>query len=717
MVYIFIEISCTFAKMKRFIITLLLSYTFFYNVYGQEPKHVQAKNRTAISSPESNTKNDSLDFNTHYQVQTSDSSLIKAKQKALIRLSEQAKADSVRNKLPIFGWKASPRLGERTFVESDTSFIDFHQSTIVDGKDVAVSYLGNLGSAAQTKIFFNRPETSRFIFQDAFEYWRKKPEDQVFLNTKVPYSNIFYQESGNKRVSENRFNAALSSNFGKKLNIGMDFDYIYARGFYNSLSNKGVSYDLNSSYIGDKYSMQFFFGFNSLYNRENGGITDPRYITSPNLDELRFSGNSADIPTRLEDTWNKLRGRYFYLNHRYDLGSEEENVRLNDSTIVRRKKHNYIPPASIILTTYYNDQRRRITSDDPRMDNIFNPAIIFPNESIKYEGENINDFMSFYSLKNTLSLAMNEGFRKWVKFGLTAFIEYDVRKYSVPGQAPHLQTKDDENALTLGGILSSDMGKHIKYKASIEKNLLAGDFALKGELSTLFSLKDKDVSAKAKAYIKTISPSYFQNHFSSKYWNWNYDFNDTRRFFVGGEINIPLTHTKISGGVENIQNYIYYDKNGVAAQKSGSVQVISLQLDQQLKAGIFHWDNRMVYQMTSDDDVIPLPDLSWYSNAYISSLIAKVLHFQLGVDGHFYTKYHVPGYNILTMQYYNQRDTKIGNFPIATVYLNLLLKNTRFFIMYYNVASSITNGDSFTVPYYPVNPAGVRLGLAWKFNN
>lgn len=703
--------------MKRLIITIVLTYIVFYGVYGQETKHIQARNVPTVSSNPSKTSNDSLIDKSQPQNTSIDSSMLRIKQKALLRLSEEAKEDSIRRKLPIYGWKVSSRLGERKFVDLDTTFINYHQSTITDGKDVAVSYLGNLGSASETKIFFNRPEASRFIFQDAFTYWRKKPEDQIFLNTKVPYSSIDYQESGNKRVSENRFSATLASNFGKKLNIGMDFDYIYARGFYNSLSNKGVSYDLNSSYIGDKYSMQFFFGFNSLYNRENGGITDSRYITSPNLDELRFSGNSVDIPTRLEDTWNKLRGRYFYLNHRYDLGNEEETVRLNDSTVVTRKKQDYIPPASIILTTYYNDQRRSITSDDQRMDSIFNPTTIFPNETIKYTGENINDYMSFYSLKNTLSLAMNEGFKKWVKFGLTAFIEYDIRKYSIPDKAPHMQIKDDENAFTIGGILSSEMGKHIRYRASIEKNFLAGDFALRGEFTTLFSINDKDVSAKAKAYIKDISPSYFQNHFSSKYWNWNYDFNDTRRYFVGGEINVPHTRTKISGGVENLQNYIYYNKNGIAAQKTGSVQVISLQLDQQLQAGIFHWDNKMVYQMTSDDDVIPLPDLSWYSNAYITGLVAKVLHYQLGVDGHFYTKYHVPGYNILTMQYYNQRDTKIGNFPIATVYLNLLLKNTRFFIMYYNAASSITNGDAFTVPYYPVNPAGIRLGLSWKFNN
>lgn len=651
------------------------------------------------------------------------------KKYAQIRLDERAKADSIRQASRIYGWKISPRLGERIYVEQDTSNITFHQTTLVDGKDVAVSYLGNLGSASQSKIFFNRPESSRFSFMDVFSYWRKNPEDQVFLNTKVPYSNIFYQESGSKQVAENRFIGTLSSNFGKKVNVGLNVDYLYARGFYSYLSNKSISYDLNASYVGDRYSMHAFFGFNNFNTVENGGIIDQLYIKNPDSDILKarsFSGQSVDIPVNLKDTWNKLRGRHFFVTNRYNLGDFEEEYQVNDSTTVFRRKKNYVPPASIILTTHYNDQRRSIISEDPRMDSLFyykvpNQYKISENGNLPLAGVKyiapIDDFMSYYSFKNTLALAMNEGFRDWVKFGLTAFIEYDMRKYSIPEDLPKVQRHEGENVLTVGCMLSKEKGKSLTYKAWGEKNLLDSDFRLEGEVSTTLALKGKDISAKAKAYIKQIKPSFFENNFSTKYWNWNYDFSDIRRVFIGGEIELPFTRTKISGGVENIQNYIYYGPDGFIAQKSGSVQVISLRLDQRLKAGILHWDNQVVYQMTGDDEVIPLPDLSAYSNLYIIATIAKVLHLQLGADVHYHTSYYAPGYNPLTLQFYNQRETKLGNFPLATAYVNLLLKNTRFFLMYYNAAQGMGNGEALTVPYYPVNSRGIRLGLSWKFNN
>ncbi len=148
------------------------------------------------------------------------------------------------------------------------------------------------------------------MFLDAMYLWRKNPEDQYFLNTKVPYTNIFYQSGGGGESQEQRFQAEMSMNAGKKLNVGFDFDYIYSRGFYNSLANKGVSYDFYASYIGDKYKMHAFFHNNNFVILENGGVSDTTYISNPNHPSLEsiYTGKSRDIPTRMEDTRNKMRG-------------------------------------------------------------------------------------------------------------------------------------------------------------------------------------------------------------------------------------------------------------------------------------------------------------------------------------------------------------------------------------------------------------------------
>ncbi|MDR0825628.1 MAG: putative porin [Prevotella sp.] len=648
--------------------------------------------------------------------------------------------DTTKIQVPnIYVWKITPRLGERVFVPRDSAVLDFHQSMLVDGKGVAIGYLGNIGSPAQSKVFFERPETSRFIFMDAMRFWRKNPEDQYFYNTKVPYSEVKYQSGGGGQSAENRFQAELTMNMGKKLNVGFDFDYIYSRGFYTSLSNKEVSYDFYASYIGDKYKMHAFFHNNNLTNIENGGIKDTLYITNPDdpsITNSNFKGNSLDIPTRVKDTWNRLRGRHLYVTNRYDLGDDSEEYQVNDSVVGVRKKKNYIPLASAILTTHYTDQRRRVSTIFSGMDDIY-PSMLWNNDNSEWVNLNnsnkyiadMNDYMSYYSFKNTLALAMNEGFRKWTKFGLTAFAEYDMRKYSMPvfqvnegsvSGIPGFSERVSENALLIGGVLSKEKGRYLRYRATVEKDLLNSDYRLEGEISTMLNIKNKDFAVRGRAYIKNISPSFFQNNFSSKYWNWKRDFDDTHRFYIGGEIDFPelsFSKTKVSGGVENIKGYIYYGENGLPTQKSGDVQVISLRLDQNFEAGILHWDNQVVFQHSEDQVAIPLPKLSIYTNIYLTTKLAKVLTLQLGADAHYHSKYYMPGYDFLTMQFYNQRDMELGNFPITSAYLNLHLKYTRFFVMMYNLTNGMGNSESFSLYRYPVNPRVLKLGISWRFNN
>ena len=648
-------------------------------------------------------------------------------------LEYEAKERGVKSldSLRIYGWKIDSRFGERRWADIDTTFLNFHQAMLMDGNDVSINYLGNIGSPAQSMIFFERPESSRFMFLDAFSYSRKNPEDQIFVNTKIPYSEIFYQSAGDNNSKEERLMVKFTSNFGKRINLGVDFDYVYARGFYTSLYNKQNNYNLYGSYTGDKYKLHAFFANNNFQNSENGGIIDDIYITNPGEPTANsgFNGETLNIPVHMTETWNRLRGRHVFVTNRYDLGNNRELVQIDDSTEVSRLKKDYIAPASAILTTHYTDQRRHLKSNRYEIDDFYGPTYSFNGINYQYPRYDglTNDYMSYYSLKNTLSLAMNEGFRDWVKFGLTAFVEYDTRKYLIPegyntnltaiNPFPGMSYKESEDFLTIGGVLSKEEGRHLRYKASAEKNIIGSDFRLQGELATTIDFKSKDVLVKAEAYIKGIQPSFFQNKFSSKLAGWNNDFSDTRRVFLGGEINIPQFKTKISGGVENIQNHIYFGPDALIRQNSGNVQILSLKLDQKLQADILHWDNKLVYQATGDEKTIPLPDLSLYSNLYIQTKISKVLDVQLGVDTHIFSKHYLSGYDPLTMQFYNQREKEVGYYPIATAYVNANLKYTRIFLMMYNVADGMGNSESFTTLHYPLNPRCFKMGLSWRFNN
>lgn len=651
--------------------------------------------------------------------------------------SDTLNTDSLHRVLPeIPSWHIDPRFGERYVVEMDTLFDGYHQKSLVDGQDVAVGYLGNWGSPAQSKIFFERNETSQFGFLDVFNYYYKTPGKHTFLDIKEPYSNFKYHSGGGRQSKEESLDGIMSLSFNKRFTLGFDINYLYSRGFYNSLSNKQINYSVFSSYITDRYKMHAIFMQNNYTNIENGGLA---FDGTPN-DGFLNSENSRDFVVNLSDTWNRLRGRQFYMNHKYSIGYDEDET------------EKFVPVASIIWASHYADQKRSFTTDQlEALDNFY--SYTEPEDDIErptstsvnnteLSTSSLNDRMSYYSFKNTLSIALNEGFREWVKFGLTGFIEYDTRKYTLPGLYYPSLTLDEysQNSTVIGGLLSKQKGEHLRYNLYADLGVLGynkGELRLKADITTQFKIKDRDVVVKANAYVKNLKPTFFETNYVSRYYNWTDNaeiaessnrfgevlkLDDIKRSFVGGEIYVPSTRTRLSGGVENIENYIYYDRandNAKVTMSSAAenIQVLSLRLDQKFKVGVLNFNNQLVFQHSSNDLIIPLPKLSLYSNLYLQFKVANVLDMQFGIDAHFHTKYFAPGYDPALLQFHNQHEREIGSFPISTVYANFHLKRTRFFVMMYNVGSKITDKNFFVIDKYPINPMIFKFGLTWNFMN
>lgn len=142
----------------------------------------------------------------------------------------------------IIGYRLTPLLGERYIAPMDTNRLNFGNSTLVEANSLAVGYLANVGSPAQTRIFNERKEERDFIFADAYDYYITTPTNAYFYDTKVPYTQVTYTTGGASQNKMDRLKGVLTMNFGKKINVGGEMDYIYSRGYYNSNGNKLLSY-------------------------------------------------------------------------------------------------------------------------------------------------------------------------------------------------------------------------------------------------------------------------------------------------------------------------------------------------------------------------------------------------------------------------------------------------------------------------------------------
>jgi hypothetical protein len=613
-------------------------------------------------------------------------------------------------------WYLHPRSGDRLVAAMDTLKHNYQQTTIPDGYSVAGGYLGPIGSPFISKIFFERDETSHFPFYDAYRPYNKSPEQHLFYNTRVPYANLTYQTAGSRPVKEQRLKALLTTNFGKRLNAGIEGDLISAKGLYRSQENKHNDWSLFGNYLSDKFESHLLASTSTVKQFENGGITDERFILDPESVGENFS--TGDIPVKFTNTWNKMKTNHLFFSGKYNIG-------YNDRSADSLGSGKFVPVASLVITSHYTGQDRRFLSYDTAQVTIEGQAMqrIDQFYTNRYYNTAVDDSVTFSSFKNSVALSLREGFKPWVKFGLTGYIEHEVRNFSmidsVGGNIG--RSKHRENSLFIGGILNKQQGEHFRFNLQANLGMAGADLGevnLEGEVETAFNLAGKRTELSGHAYLRNITPNYLQKHYHSKYFWWDKELEDVRRAFVGGRLHIPFTNTTVNAGVENLQNYIYFDQERTVAQHAPNVQVLTAGVDQNIRLGVFNWDNRVVYQTSSNQEVIPVPSLSVYSNMYLKALIVNELTFQFGVDAHYHTTYFSPGYEPALLQFYNQREKEIGNYPIATVYVNMHLKQTRFFVMLYNAASAVLKPrEYFSLPNYPVNPMMFKMGLSVDLHN
>ena len=603
------------------------------------------------------------------------------------------------NTIPIglHAWKIEERFGERTPVPVDTLMHGFQNTNDTGGPTGHYSFLGNLGAPRISHVFFERKDPSQFFFYDPYDFTVRKPSDVIYTNTKSPFTNLTYYKQGDGRYGEERFKAYFAVNVNKRLGFGFDIDYTYGRGKYQNQSTALFNGNLFAYYHGDQYEMHFNFINENLKVAENGGITDDRYVTNPlEMAEGERTYETYNIPTNLVDIWNNNTGYHAFLTHRYNLGFYRDVTQENDTVT----KQVFVPVTSFIHSVKVDVDRRKYVSYDVSQNNDY-----FEHN---YLGTDSLDVTRHFSIKNTVGIALREGFNKWAKAGLTAFMSFEHRSF------------------TMTDTITGNPGQRIED---------AGQFTVEGNGDLNFRLFNDTVRLEANAYIKNLNPTFYFRHFHSKHYWWDNDLSKIMRTRIEGKLSIDHWRTQLKAGVENITNYTYLDnasvkytaKNGdvsykndmAVRQHSGSIQVFSATLRQDFKLGILHLDNEVTYQKTSNADVLPLPELVLYHNLYIKFALAKkVLNIEMGADMRYFTQYYAPDYAPAIGQFYLQnRDTryKLGAYPMINGYINLHLKRTRIFVQMYNLLQRDGDKSYFYIPHYPLNPRILKIGISWNF--
>lgn len=232
-------------------------------------------------------------------------------------------------------WTVDEHFGDTKAAVVDTLQHMYMNTTFTEGLRGEYNTLGNMGTARLNRIFIDRRNTQgNFIFTEPYDYIVNPVSDFHFTNTYSPITNITLNSCGDKVTGEDDFKAMFAVNANKRLGAGFRFDYKYGRGYYNAQSTSHFKYTMWASYLGDRYQAHFLFSTNHEKMTENGGITNDDYIKHPEIYTESFATN--EIPTVLEQNWNRLDNQHIFFTHRYNVGFSRK-VKMTEEEIKAKK--------------------------------------------------------------------------------------------------------------------------------------------------------------------------------------------------------------------------------------------------------------------------------------------------------------------------------------------------------------------------------------------
>ena len=710
-------------------------------------------------------------------------------------------------------WTVDTRFGDRKAAVPDTISHMFMNSIFTTGLRGDYTTTGNLGAPRINRIVTDRPFGSQFIFTQPYDFIITPIEQFHFTNTLSPFTNITYNNAGNRTNGEDHLTTKFGVNAGKRLGVGFKFDYLYGRGYYQDQSTAHFNYTMYGSYLGDYYQAHLLMSTNHQKVSENGGITDDNYITHPESYSDKYSTN--EIPTALSQNWNRNDNQHIFLTHRYNLGfsrkvpmteeeikakkfamaSKKENEaqkrkdkatqegRLDDDKTVTlqgrpddakimgaepisQKKDNnrvaldkqaadsllaaekktqvdtawmkkeFVPVTSFIHTLKFDNYRRIYQAYKTPTDFYANTYTV--DEPLT--GDSIYDKTRHYRLKNTFALSLLEGFNKWAKAGLKAFITSELRHFTLPS-ATGIDTYNEHN-LSFGAQLSKKQGKTFHYDAIAETWLTgedAGQLKIDGSADLNFKPFGDTLTLTANGFFYRLNPTFYYRHYHSRHAWWdNTNMSKILHSKIQGILNYQKTRTTLRVAVDEIKNYTYFASSHTITsgkrvnhaitvnQNSGAIHLLTASLSQDFTFGPLNWESVITYQNSSNKTILPVPTLNLYSNVYLRFKIAHVLRCDFGADVRYFTKYYAPDYIPSLGQYAVQTNTnttgsdsrvEIGNYPVVNVYANFHLKHTRFFIMMSHLNAGTGKKIYFYTPHYPLNQSILRFGLSWNFFN
>ncbi len=631
----------------------------------------------------------------------------------------------------IWSWKM---VDDYTFIDTvavDTITSGFQNYDPIFKNSFSNINLGNKGGAYTSNLLSCKDDFNEFIFLNSLRALFIQPEDIQYYNTKVPYTNLTYINAGPGRKSEENFTGFFTQNINKDWNLAIRYNLVSSIGLYNAQKVDNRNFNLYSSYHSPKYSMHAVVTYNSIEHLENGGLADDDHGLITDKEKSDQYKRAEDIPVKYMSASNKINNFQFFYNHSLGIGKIKLNNELPDSIDTEAALgEEYELPVSTVYHSLHVGNYSRVYKID-NLDNYFVEGLLplYGNDYV--DSLQTRDSTSYTFVKNTFQIKFNEEANSLLKFGVRAFLSNEVKYYKF--QKPTVITYDENDVYTpvyghknttlvttyVGGQVFKNLGKNFWWnlggKICVQGYRL-GDIDLQGNINTLYGIFKDTAGIYGRGRILLRSPELFQEKYYSNHFSWDRNFKQEKLINIELGLKIPTRRLKLSWESKVFTDYMYWNSEALPDQTSDVFSAFQVSLFKDFTIGAIHSDNKLAYQISSNQRYLPLPEFSGYSSNYFNFYLAKrVLQMQVGVDVKYHSEYYAPGYMPATGQFYNQNIIKVGNYPFMDAFVNLHLKRARIFIKLDHINQSFMDKNYFLTLGYPHAPMRVKWGVSWNF--
>ena len=616
----------------------------------------------------------------------------------------------------------------------DTTYnYNFHDYPFFKGDAVNSVWLGVVGAPEESFDFFKRTEEENAVFYTPYQTYSYTPDNAPQFNTKTPYTELAYWGTlfANKEKEESNVRILTTQNITPELNFTLEYRRYGSNGMLRREDTDNRSALISTNYMGKRYLMHSGFIYNKVERSENGGIIDQTWIRDTTVD-------AREIEVRLRNAGNKLKRNTLFLDQMYRipfsfLKKEKGDDQASDSTAIAAPAPVAADTISIdtdVTTAFIGHSSeysvfRKTYEDEISISDSYGRE--FYNDRFYINPTRSMDSLRVMRFENRAFLRL----QPWKSDGIVSRLDVGIGdkllNYYTFNPAGYIQGSSNVvlNSAYLYAGANGKLKKYMQWDAKGQYTFLGheiNDFDINANLSlSVYPFRrDRKSPLTFNAHFETSlkEPDYYQQHLYTNHYRWDNDFSKISTTKAEASLSIPKWQMAASFGYALLSNNIYYDTEGIVRQNNAPMSVMTASLKKNFTVWKLHFDHKALFQLSSNEAVMPLPMLALNLRYYLQlDVVKNVMQMQIGANGTYTTKWYLPAYNPVLGVFHNQNEVKYGNCPYIDAFINIQWKRACIFIKAINVNMGWPNksADYFTADGYIAPQRAIKFGISWPF--